>query len=151
MKIKKIISIVLTSFVLLSFTQSIEKAKIVTWDDLSHVGYVHSYSIPNNTNYKKPVFSRDILRLHNQEIQITGYVIPMDANHQRYFLSALPNSSCYFCGAAESHSVMVLNLKDLPQNYKMDEYLTFQGTLRTHTEMENLPYSLENAELVKNN
>ena len=149
MKVKTILYLITSTLFLTSFIQTANKTKIVTWEDLSYVGYRATYSPVNNTRYEKPLFAKNILKLHNNEIQISGYVIPMDANHERFFLSAQPNSSCYFCGASAKHTIMDLRMKNLPQNYKMDEYLTFKGILKTHTEMENLPYSLENAILVK--
>lgn len=149
MKNRKLLYIIISSLLVTSFIPSGKKAKIVTWDDLSYVAYRGTYSPQHNMRYDKPIFSKDILKMHGTQVQITGYIIPIDTQGERFFLSANPNSSCYFCGSGDKHSVLELNLKNFPVNYKVDEYLTFEGTLETHTEMIYYPYSLENAVLVK--
>jgi hypothetical protein len=140
---------ILFSFLILGL-YSFVNSKVVTWMDLSEVAYRRTFSPQNQTFYDKPIFSKEILQLHNQKIQITGYVIPVDTYGEKYFLSAKPNSACFFCGQGQIHEVMELKLKNLPANYKMDEFLTFEGTLVTHTGVESVPYSLENAILIKN-
>lgn len=123
--------------------------KTVTWEDLSKVSYRRTFSPKTGVFYEKPIFAKSVQKLHDEQIQISGYVIPVDTYGEVYFLSAQPNSSCYFCGSGAIHSIMDLRLKNLPANYKMDEFLTFKGTLITHSDSENIPYTLENAELVK--
>lgn len=132
---------------LLSFVA--KEPKIITWQDLSSVHYRNSYSPSNEMFYDKPIFDKNILKLHDTEVVISGYIIPVDTYKERFFLSANPNSSCYFCGGAQKHTVLVLNLKNLPANYKMDEYLSFKGILKTHTGAVDLPFSLNNAQEYK--
>jgi len=141
--------IYLISLCLISLSFTSLGIKEITWEDLSEVSYRNTFSPRHNTFYMKPIFGKDIQHLNGDEIQITGYVIPVDNMGDIFFLSENPNSSCYFCGAATPHSIMALNLKNLPANYKTDEYLTFKGILNTHDNLEDLPYSLDNAELVK--
>ncbi len=148
MKLKKIV-LLLIPFLLCSAFVS-DETKTITWDSISHVSYVRMFSPQNGAFYDKPIFSRDISALNQKRVKLTGYIIPIDATGERYFLSANPNSSCFFCGKGEKHQVMELKLKNLPANYKMDEYLTFEGVFSTHTDMFlYFPYSLENATLVK--
>lgn len=148
MKIRRLLSLIIVSISLFSFKN--DGSKVITWDDLISVAYRRTYSPQNEVFYDKPIFSKDISALNNIKVKITGYVIPIDSHGERYFLSATPNSSCFFCGKGEAHQVMELKLKNLPANYKMDEYLSFEGILRTHADPLSLPYSLENAILVKN-
>lgn len=146
---KKLFSILLSVFILSSFI-STDKAKSITWADISDVGYRRTFSPQYSSFYDKPIFSREISSLENQKIQITGYIIPIDTYGEKYFLSSQPNSSCYFCGKGQKHEVIELKLKNLPVNYKMDEFLSFEGVFHTHTDMfMYYPYSLENAVLVK--
>jgi hypothetical protein len=134
----------------MSFVSSNQAGKAVTWMDLADVGYKKMYFPQNSQWGEKAFFGKDILALVNQRITITGYVIPVDTYGELYFLSARPNSACYFCGQGQKHEVMQLKLKNLPANYKMDEYLTFEGVLKTHTNVTvDLPYSLETAIQVK--
>ena len=146
MKNKLTFILITLSLFLFSFT--VEEIKTVTWSELSLVNYRRVFS-PTDGFYDKPIYQKSIQKLHGDKIQITGYVIPIDTYGEKFFLSAQPNSSCYFCGAGEQHEVMELRLKDLPANYKMDEYLTFKGILMTYSQANTLPYALDNAELVK--
>ena len=143
----KIAFFILVISVLFSFTPL--AVKVVTWEDLSAVNYRRTFSPRHSTFYNKPIFDKNILKLHGEQIQISGYVIPVDTYGEKFYLSASPKSSCFFCGAGEAHSIMELKLKNLPANYKVDEFLTFKGTLITHSDLEHIPYSLDNAELVK--
>jgi len=134
---------------LMSYASS-ATAKAVTWMDLADVAYRRTFSPQLQSFYEKPIFSKEIAALSNQKVQITGYVIPVDTYGDKYFLSSRPNSSCFFCGKGQMHEVMELKLKNLPANYKMDEFLTFEGTLQTHTDTyQNFPFSLDNATQVK--
>ena len=145
---KKLLFLLSICFSIFSFTT--DEAKKVTWEDLSYVSYARMFSPQHGAFYDKPIFSRDISVLNQKKIRITGYVIPIDATGERYFLSATPNSSCFFCGKGEKHQMMELKVKNLPANFKMDEYLTFEGNFYTHTDMFlYFPYSLENAVPVK--
>jgi len=138
--------LIIISLSLFSFIPT--EIKTITWSDLSLVNYRRVFS-PVDGFYDKPFFNKSIQKLHGDQVQITGYVIPIDTYGEKFFLSAQPNSSCYFCGAGEQHEVIELRLKDLPANYKMDNYLTFKGTMITYSQANTLPYALDNAELVK--
>lgn len=146
---RKIVGILSISmlFVFSSFIS--DEVKSITWEDLSYVDYKYRPDLINGNYYLKPFFDTEVKKLHGKQVKITGYIIPIDLNGDRYYLSAQPNSSCYFCGQADKHSVLVLKLKNLPVVYKMDDYLTFEGTLYTHSDQESLPYSLENAILAE--
>jgi hypothetical protein len=134
---------------LFSFVQGTQEVKNVSWGDLSAVSYRRTFSPSDQVFYDKPIFAKEIAMLQNERIKITGYVIPVDTYGEKYFLSAKPNASCFFCGKGQIHEVMELKLKNLPANYKMDEYLTFEGVFHTHTEVGSIPYSLDVATLVK--
>lgn len=73
-----------------------------------------------------PQFSQHLKDLHESEVIIKGYVIPMDLEGLNFALSAYPFSSCFFCGGAGPESVVELKLKE-SKKYKTDQIVTFKG------------------------
>lgn len=98
-----------------------------------------------------PIFHDEIKVLEGKPIQIKGYLIPVEGEDsgKLHFLSANPNSSCFFCGGAGPESVMDVKTRRPHKDLKMDEILTFRGRLRLNdTDLNFLNYILEDAELV---
>lgn len=55
-----------------------------------------------------PVFSEQLKKWNGKEIELEGYIIPLDQGvSQGYFvLSRFPYQSCFFCGAAGPETVV---------------------------------------------
>lgn len=96
-----------------------------------------------------PTFGPDVLALKGKEIQIRGYIIPVDENENIYVISAQPMASCFFCGGSGPESIMELQFKNRKEKFKTDEIRTIKGTLLLNPgDIEHLNYILKNATVV---
>ena len=83
---------------------------IITWEVLKDVEFEDVLSEEFQAYYMVPKFGKNISSLDGKEIQIRGFVIPVDIVQDYYVLSANPYSSCFFCGQAGPESVMEIQL-----------------------------------------
>ncbi len=137
-----------TLLVILSFlfTTLVYSQTKINWDTLSDVKFTDKYSKEVQAYYYFPTFGTSVLALNKKEVIIKGYVLEIDRGKDVYILSANPFSSCFFCGAAGPESIVELKLgKDHPR-FKMDEVVTFKGTLKLNAvDIYQCNYILENA------
>jgi len=98
-----------------------------------------------------PTFGPSVQKLKNQQVAITGYILPVDLDANLYVLSAFPFSACFFCGGAGPETVMTLNFKKKDgRKYKTDERLTFVGTLKLNADdIYQMNYILDGAEVAE--
>lgn len=132
------------AFWLLNSAFNSQEYKTVRWWMLQDVTFEDVYDSVTDQYFLKPIFGDRVLALNNHEIEISGYIIPVDISAGMYVLSAYPFSACYFCGGAGPESVMQLKFKELPkEKLKTDDYITFQGILKLNsTNYEDLNYIL---------
>lgn len=102
----------------------------MTWDDLGQVE-IHSQLFPEEgLTYDVPLFSKNLQSLHEKEILISGYLIPLNNQDQMFVLSKNPYASCFFCGGAGPESVIELWLKpESFRRFQLDERAQFKGIL----------------------
>jgi hypothetical protein len=149
MKIRKI-SFLLIPFAVLASLVAFAVPSKVTWDMLRDVSFKKKWYESEKIYMLYPTFGPEVQKLKNQEINITGYVIPVDLDANLYVLSAFPYSSCFFCGGAGPETVMTLNMKNASLKFKTDDRLTFKGTLKLNADdIYQMNYILDNAEVVK--
>ena len=127
-----------------TFSQAYGQAEM-QWKDFSEVVFDFKYIPEEKKLASNPTFPPEIQALSGQRIRITGYIIPMKAAERAYALSEFPNASCFFCGNAGLETIMELRLKKKRTSYKTDEIRTFTGTLRLSSDINELPFVLENA------
>ncbi len=120
----------------------------VDWELLAKVKYDYSYNETFNQWIGTPSFDPALKKLDGKEIEISGYILPMDVEGDYYVLSAFPYVSCFFCGGAGMESVMELKLKGNQGKFGMDEHRTFKGTFRLNEKDFELTYTLESAEAI---
>ena len=77
------------------------------WTTLSKLEIEGQYDEFFNETIDVPVFSDDLLVFDGKQIEIEGYVIPLQSSgEQEYFvLSRFPYNSCFFCGNAGPETV----------------------------------------------
>ncbi len=149
MKIRKISFLLIPFAVLASFVAFALPAK-VTWDMLRDVSFKKKWYESEKIYMLYPTFGGEVQKLKDQEITITGYVLPVDLDANLYVLSAFPYSSCFFCGGAGPETVMTLNMKNSSQKFKTDDRLTFKGILKLNADdIYQMNYILDNAEVSK--
>lgn len=101
----------------------------VNWKDLVNINYKLKYFEELETEMYAPEFNEAVTALHEKEVLITGYIIPVDPEGKQLSLSLNPYASCFFCGKASPASVISLYLKKKKKRYKIDDYKTFKGKL----------------------
>jgi hypothetical protein len=91
-----------------------------------------------------PVFPAEVKKFHNKQVEIDGYVIPLDKSGKTIVLSAYAMAECFFCGKASPASVMTIKLKTPSKKYKTDQIATFRGRLKLNdSDPKELFYVLE--------
>ena len=76
-----------------------------------------------------PQFRQMQKDLDGKEVIIKGFVIPIDELGITLALSKYPFANCFFCGKASPASVMGLYPKKIGKRYKIDDFISFRGTL----------------------
>jgi len=118
----------------------------LSWEMLAEVKLESKHDEQARAFYSQIVPSEAVRKLDGKMVIVKGYMLPMDVKDGYYILSAFPNSSCFFCGAAGEESVIELKFKGSPRTYKMDEVVSLKGRFRWNQKPFELPYILEEAE-----
>lgn len=131
-----------------SFKVSDEPTKI-TWELLRDVTFKKKWSAEESMFILYPTFGPKVTALKNKEVELTGYMIPVDVDANMYVLSANPYSSCFFCGQAGPESVVQVKFKKVTKRYNTDDRVTVKGTFITNADdINEMNYILTNAEVV---
>ncbi len=120
----------------------------VDWFVLADVQFEKKYSSSLGYSVDEATFGDWVKQYDGKEVTITGYVIPLDVMGTALALSANPNASCFFCGAAGPETVLDLRLSpNVEQRFNMDDLATFKGTLKLNKRNDyQFTYMLLNAE-----
>ncbi|MBT4775030.1 MAG: DUF3299 domain-containing protein [Crocinitomicaceae bacterium] len=146
-KTLKIVSLI--AFVGITFAFSKSEPIKITWEILKDVKFSDKWSDEFQAYYAVPSFGNNIKKYNGQEVQIRGYIIPIDIVDGYYVLSANPYSQCFFCGNAGPESVMEIQMKKEYRDLRMDQIITYKGKLRLNKDdIYQLNYILEDAEIV---
>lgn len=114
------------------------------WKSLSKVSY--TIEEDESGSLYVPKFSDAAKQLEGTTVSVSGYIVPFDGmfKPQHIILSALPLSSCFFCGVGGPETVMEVYLKE-PIKYT-ESPVTVSGKLKLNsTDYEKLMYVLEDA------
>lgn len=123
---------------------------IITWELLKNVEFDEIWSEEFQAYYMVPKFSSSVKAMDNKEVQIRGFIIPVDIVQDYYVLSANPYSSCFFCGQAGPESVMEVQMIKKYEGLRMDQVITFKGKLKLNVDdIYQLNYILEDAEIME--
>ncbi len=142
------ISILLGFSLMLSFTSKAQER--VQWSQLEDVRFVEYFDRDREEWSLEANYPDNIEALHQREIRITGYIIPLDVSGQVYALSAFAFSSCFFCGGAGPETVMGITFAEAPPILHTDDVVEITGTLliARRPGME-FHYTMSNAKIVK--
>tara|TARA_B100000780_G_C21022963_1_gene410030 strand:+ start:388 stop:828 length:441 start_codon:yes stop_codon:yes gene_type:complete len=141
--------ILLTTFFIM-FMSHFFSQNIITWELLKDVEFDEIWSEEFQAYYMVPKFSKSVKEMDGKEVQIRGFIIPVDIVQDYYVLSANPYSSCFFCGQAGPESVMEIQMIKKYEGLRMDQVITFQGILRLNIDdIYQLNYILEEAQIIE--
>jgi hypothetical protein len=142
--------IILATTFFLFFISNIFSQNIITWELLKNVEFDEIWSEEFQAYYMVPKFSESVKEMDGKEVQIRGFIIPVDIVQDYYVLSANPYSSCFFCGQAGPESVMEIQMIKKYEGLRMDQVITYKGTLKLNVDdIYQLNYILEDAEIIE--
>ena len=120
----------------------------INWSYLADVTFEEKYSEDLGYKLHHATFGKMVSEYEGKEVEISGYMIPMDPMGITYVLSKNPNSSCFFCGGAGPETVMELEIKaSAIRRYEVDDLKTFKGILKMNkVNDKQLTYILTEAE-----
>ncbi len=120
------------------------------WKTLAKITYKKQFDELMGFKVDVPVFSEAVKALDGQEVQVRGYIIPIEGykSHTEFILSAYPYNMCFFCGGAGPETVMeVTSVEGIEYTA---EPITIKGILRLNdSDINKLMYALEQVELVQ--
>lgn len=146
---KSIMAIILTSLCFSFGFSGQGIPQTIGWKDLQDVRFKKKFNKQENMFFLYPEFGERVKALEGKEIQIRGYMIPVDPSENVFVLSANPMAACFFCGGSGPESIIQLKLKQ-PRRFTTDEIWTVRGTLKLNTDnLEELNYVLINTETVR--
>lgn len=120
------------------------------WKTLSKITYKKQYDELMGFKIDVPVFSKPIKAIEGKEIELKGYIIPVEGykSHKEFIFSAFPYNMCFFCGGAGPETVMEVEAKE-PVEYTAEQ-ITLRGTLVLNdSDINRLMYLIKDAVLVK--
>jgi hypothetical protein len=142
--------IILATTFFLFFVGNIFSQNIITWELLKNVEFDEIWSEEFQAYYMVPKFSESVKEMDGKEVQIRGFIIPVDIVQDYYVLSANPYSSCFFCGQAGPETVMEIQMIKKYEGLRMDQVITYKGTLKLNVDdIYQLNYILEDAEIIE--
>ncbi len=121
-----------------------------TWKTLAKITFTKQYDELMGFKVDVPVFSEEIKNLEGKEIDVKGYIIPVEGykSHKEFMFSAFPYSMCFFCGGAGPETVMEVFAQN-PVEYTAEQ-VTLRGKLELNaTDINRLMYALNDAYLVE--
>jgi len=116
----------------------LQSQEILDWVTLADVKFKKEFNKELLLEYDVANFGDLIQKYEGKEVQISGYVIALDALGISFVLSRNPNATCFFCGGGGPETVVDIKVKPSAlRRYQMDERQTFKGILKLHTDNAN--------------
>lgn len=142
----RISTLLVCTFLLISWQTSSQR---ITWKDLQDVRFKKRFNKQENMFFLYPEFGEKVKALAGKEVEIRGYMIPVNPSENIYVLSANPMAACFFCGGSGPESIIQLKLKQ-SKRFITDDVWTVKGTLKLNVNnIDELNYILENTEPVR--
>lgn len=134
------------TFLLFSLSFPLLAQSPIDWNTLADVTFEEKNDESQDLPYNQATFGPIVSLFEEEEVIVSGYMIPMDAMGINYALSKNPNAVCFFCGGAGPETVIQLQLTEI-KRYRTDDRLTFKGRLQMNEQdIYSLTYVLQNAE-----
>ncbi len=141
---RSIFSLCFAALLSLAYVADLYSQKHVEWDILADVTFDEKFDEESGMYWLIPQFGKKVKSFENKEIEMEGYLIPVDAEGKFYVLSRFPYSSCFFCGAAGPESILeIVFTKDI-EHQSMDDIIRIRGKLQLNADdFERFNYILE--------
>ncbi len=119
------------------------------WKTLSKITYKKEFDEFLGFKIDIPVFADAVKELNNKEVEIKGYIIPVEGyqSHTEFIFSAFPYNMCFFCGGAGPETVMEVEAVEGVEY--TSEQVVLKGKLQLNdADINRLMYLLVDAKLV---
>ena len=118
------------------------------WDIFSNVGWFPRYFEDAGEELATPSFDEALKALEGTEVELSGYYIPLSLD-SAIMLSALPYSSCFFCGGAGPETVAEVQMYPLPKTLSPDAFIKVKGTLKLNDwDLNHMNFILQEAKIL---
>lgn len=120
-----------------------DQIRSINWDAVGSVTYQLT-----EKNELLPIYTELILRFENKSFDLLGYLIPIKSKlkHERFLLSSLPISQCFFCGKNGVPSMILVEMKK-PVSFS-DKPIRLKGILKLARGANQTSITLADAELI---
>lgn len=122
------------------------------WNTLGMVTISTEYDQALGMEVQKPTVGIITQQMDGKEIELSGFIIPLSGKlaQSHFMLSRYPQSMCFFCGKAGPETAAQVFMKGQEKVAFTEDKVTVKGILRINaTDMNNLLYTLDQAEIVK--
>lgn len=133
-------------------TSVIAQDSKANWNTLGMVTINTEYDQALGMEIQKPTVGIITQQMDGKVIELSGFIIPLSGKlaQSHFMLSRYPQSMCFFCGKAGPETAAQVFMKGEKKVSFTEDKVTVKGILRINaTDMNNLLYTLDQAELVK--
>lgn len=118
------------------------------WELFEKVRFSPKYFKEAEAYFDVPTFNEELKALEKKEITLSGYYIPLELD-SIFMLSALPFSSCFFCGGAGPETVAEIQMDKIPK-LSPDQFVKVTGRLRLNdSDINHMNFILEDSKIIK--
>ncbi|MBO6493997.1 MULTISPECIES: hypothetical protein [Roseivirga] len=118
------------------------------WELFEKVKFSPKYFEEAEAYFDVPTFNEELKALEKTEVTLTGHYIPLELD-SIFMLSALPFSSCFFCGGAGPETVAEIQMEKIPA-LAPDQIVKVKGRLRLNdSDINHMNFILEDSKIIK--
>ena len=118
------------------------------WEIFSKVAWYPRFFEDAGEELATPKFTDELKELEGTEVELSGYYIPLSLD-SAIMLSALPYSSCFFCGGAGPETVAEIQMYPLPKALSPDAFIKVKGKLKLNDwDLNHMNFILEEAKIL---
>ncbi len=119
------------------------------WHIFSEVEFVPKFFEEAGGHLAVPKVTEELKLIEGTEVELSGFYIPLELDSS-IMLSALPYSSCFFCGGGGPETVAEVQVFPLPKKLAPDAFLRVRGKLKFNdSDLTHLNFILEDASVIK--
>jgi len=128
-----------------------QETKTSVWKTLAKITYKKQFDELMGFKIDVPVFSNQVKELDGTEIEVKGYIIPVEGykSHKEFIFSAFPYNMCFFCGGAGPETVMEVEAAE-PVEYTAEQVVLKGKLTLNDSDINRLMYFITEATLVDN-
>lgn len=118
------------------------------WHIFSDVKFYPKYFEEADGELATPRFDEELKQLEGTEVELSGFHIPFDMDSS-IVISALPYSSCFFCGGAGPETIAEVMIYPVPR-LAPDDFVKVKGKLKLNDwDLYHMNFILEDAKIIK--